>query len=200
MASVFTACADSSASSESVSKAADSTSSEPTAAATVTSAAPTDETDGLIADEDTSIHFASFEELIGSDELYSRMKAHGADIEKLSEPEIDETLQFDGDIVMYESCFYAYYTDSTSGKAVTVSLCFDKVNDLDGMKAFFEDLFNSDADLDGSYEADDERKIIIDKGNHTSLYRVSEDGLLYCIFSEDMTDDELMTCLDKIKF
>ena len=67
------------------------------------------------------------------------------------------------------------------------------------MTAFFDDLIEQTQTDKSSFEYDPEKQLVVNTGNHTSLYRVSSDGLLYCIFSEAVTDDELLSYLDKIR-
>lgn len=172
-------------------------SSEATGAETSVSA---EEEPQAAIDLDTSISFENFEQLSASDELYSRIKNMGGRLEKLSEPEhIDDSLYQDGNITMYDGCCYINYKDSNTDTVITVCLCFDQVNDYEGMTAFFDDLIEQTQTDKSSFEYDSEKQVVVNTGNHTSLYRVSSDGLLYCIFSEAVTDDELLSYLDKIR-
>lgn len=172
-------------------------SSEATGAETSVSA---EEEPQTAIDLDTSISFENFEQLSASDELYSRIKNMGGRLEKLSEPEhIDDSLYQDGNITMYDGCCYINYKDSNTDTVITVCLCFDQVNDYEGMTAFFDDLIEQTQTDKSSFEYDPEKQVVVNTGNHTSLYRVSSDGLLYCIFSEAVTDDELLSYLDKIR-
>ena len=183
--------------SESSSSKASATSSAATGTETT---AQTEEESQADIDLDTSISFETFEQLSASDELSARIKNTGGELEKLSEPEhIDESMSQDGNITMYDGCCYINYKDSTTDNVITICLCFDQVNDYDGMTTFFDDLIEQTQNDESAFEYDPENQVIINTGNHTSLYRVSSDGLLYCIFSDAVTDDELWSYLDRIK-
>lgn len=48
--------------------------------------------------------------------------------------------------------------------------------------------------------ADKEKQVYAIKNERISLYRLTGKGLLYSIFSDDLSDDELYGYIEKIKF
>ncbi|GEM_PF-5051791 len=156
-----------------------------------------------VSDIDTSESFSSFDELAGSEKVKGYLEKAGAD--KLSAPVISDKMSQTGEITLYDNCFYVSYADqdtldSEQPVVVTVCFSFDKVNDLDGMTAFFEEFMGDGAFSTGSFEADSENGVVVNKGNHVSLYRASADGLLYCIFSEGLSEEEIYGYLDAVIF
>lgn len=69
------------------------------------------------------------------------------------------------------------------------------------MKQFLNDAYNGGNGefVIGEFSSDDENEIYTAKGNHTSYFRLSQDGLMYSIFCETINDEQLYSYCEKIK-
>lgn len=171
----------------------------------VTESEPQENDSGLnefVGEIDDSVHFDTYEQFADSKDLQNYLHDSGITLDQLSEPKFDpDKFTLNGDVTMYSGCAYYSIKDIKTGNNISISLSFKQFENYSEMKQHFEELFGPDngAFSTGEFTSDDKNEVYINKGNCLTLYRLSEDGLIYGIYCEEISDEELYTYLDEIK-
>ncbi len=154
------------------------------------------------AEIDESVSFDTYDDFADSDDLTSRLNENGVTLTELSNPIFNsDELSLNHNVTMYETCSYYSFTDAANDNVITVCLSFKQFNGYEEMKQFLNDAYNGGSGefVIGEFSSDDENEIYTAKGNHTSYFRLSQDGLMYSIFCETISDEQLYSYCEKIK-
>ena len=154
------------------------------------------------AEIDLSVDFDSYDNFIDSEKLREYLKNRGLNENQISDPIYDKDKFSIDNITLYESCSYFSFTELSTKKSITVCLAFTHYDSFDSMAEFFDANLNDPTAYNSAenWGADKEKQVYAIKNERISLYRLTGKGLLYSIFSDDLSDDELYGYIEKIKF
>ncbi len=152
------------------------------------------------AEIDESVSFDTYEQFSESKNLQECLENRNIDLTQISDPIFDEKKYSLDSVTMYPSCAYYWFTDNLNGNSFAACLEFNELfTSYEEMKQYLDDLYNYNNGglVMGEFSSDDENEMYVTNGNHLSISMLSQDGLLYSIFSETAADEDIYTyCRD----
>ena len=150
---------------------------------------------------DESVNFDSYDTFASSDELKNALADCGIELESLSEPDFDSEKYTIESVTMYPECAYYFITDNENNNGISVCVQFDRFNDYTEMCSYLDGLYYNTEDfaMINDTETDSEKETYAVDGNHFSVFRLSRDGLLYSVFSENVSNQQVYSYAEDIR-